>query len=100
MCSVNVYLSYLSLFKVSLCILCRECLGDPAVLATVNMVSFFDIDSFIIEIEDRPALWDVRLTEYNNKIVKAKAWEELCAIFVPNFNKMDSSGKSRASNTL
>ncbi|XP_063612967.1 uncharacterized protein LOC134786343 [Penaeus indicus] len=51
------------------------------------MASFgFDTERFIIEIEDRPAIWDVHLKEYSNKILKAKAWEELCSIFVPNFN--------------
>ena len=33
-----------------------------------------DVDRFIIEIEDRPASWDVRCNNYSNKIAKAKAW--------------------------
>ena len=51
-----------------------------------------DIDRFIIEIEDRPAIWDVRCNDYSNNIAKAKAWE-MCDIFVPGFREMDSAGK-------
>ena len=62
------------------------------------MVSFgFDTEQFIIEIEDRPAIWDVRLKEYSNKTLKAKAWEELCSIFAHNFNELDCQGKNKAS---
>ncbi|XP_064081736.1 uncharacterized protein LOC135198162 [Macrobrachium nipponense] len=65
------------------------------------MASFgFDTDRFIIEIQDRPAIWDVRLKEYSNKILKAKAWEELCSIFVPNFNELDCQGKNKATTDL
>ncbi|XP_076043345.1 uncharacterized protein LOC143026586 isoform X2 [Oratosquilla oratoria] len=65
------------------------------------MASFgFDTERFIIEIEDRPAIWDVRLKEYSNKILKAKAWEELCSIFVPNFNELDCQGKNKATTDL
>ncbi|MPC21170.1 hypothetical protein E2C01_014146 [Portunus trituberculatus] len=38
----------------------------------------------------------MRCNEYSNKIVKTKAWEELCTIFVPGFKEMDSSGKNKA----
>ena len=33
-----------------------------------------DIDRFIIEIEDRPAIWDTWCNDYSNKISKGKAW--------------------------
>ena len=55
-----------------------------------------DIDRFIIEIEDRPAIWDLRCDDYSSKIAKAKAWEEMCDIFVPGFREMDSAGKTKA----
>ena len=53
-----------------------------------------DIDRFIIEIEDRPAIWDVRCNDYSNKIAKAKAWEEMCDNFVPGFIEMKLLGAS------
>ena len=59
-----------------------------------------DIDYFIIEIEYRPVIWDVRLKSYGNKFLKAKAWEELCLKFIPNFNDMDASGKTKAGMSL
>ncbi|XP_076034842.1 uncharacterized protein LOC143021317 [Oratosquilla oratoria] len=55
-----------------------------------------DIDRFIVELEDRPAIWDVRCNDYSNKIAKAKAWEEMCDIFVSGFKEMDSAGKNKA----
>lgn len=51
-----------------------------------------DIDWFIIKTEDWPAIWDVR---FGNKIAKAKAWEEMCDIFVSGYRGMDSLGKTR-----
>ncbi|XP_076035779.1 uncharacterized protein LOC143021873 isoform X4 [Oratosquilla oratoria] len=55
-----------------------------------------DIDRFISELEDRPAIWDVRCKEYNHKTAKTKAWEEMCDIFVSGFGEMDSVGKNNA----
>ena len=56
-----------------------------------------DIERFIIEVEDRSVIWDVRSKEYSNKLIKAKAWEELCSIFVTNFNELHLQGKNKAS---
>ncbi|XP_047103526.1 uncharacterized protein LOC124722401 [Schistocerca piceifrons] len=33
----------------------------------------------------RPAIWDSRCREYSNRIVKRRAWEELCQLFIPGF---------------
>lgn len=55
----------------------------------------FDTDRFIIEVEQRPAIWDSRCNEYSNKLSRGKAWEELCDIFVPDFKEMDSVKKNK-----
>ena len=46
-------------------------------LFAILTISTLDLDCFIIEIEDRLAIWDVRCNDYNNKISKAKAWGEM-----------------------
>lgn len=41
----------------------------------------FDTNLFIDEIEKRPPIWDMKSSEYSNKISKRKAWEEIVLIF-------------------
>lgn len=41
----------------------------------------FDVDTFIDEVEDRPAIWNMHIPEYSNKIAKQQAWDELAMIF-------------------
>lgn len=45
------------------------------------MDSHFDSEKFIIEIENRPAIWNFGCTEYSNGVVKKKCQEELMDIF-------------------
>ncbi|KAL4714236.1 hypothetical protein ACJJTC_009588 [Scirpophaga incertulas] len=44
-----------------------------------------DMELFILEIQSRPAIWDLKSDSYNNKGEKVKAWEEICELFVGNF---------------
>jgi len=41
----------------------------------------FGTDLFIDEIEKRPPIRDMTASEYSNRIVKRKAWEEIVLIF-------------------
>lgn len=41
----------------------------------------FDIDSFISEVEERPAIWNMHVPEYSNRVAKQQAWDELVMIF-------------------
>jgi hypothetical protein len=41
----------------------------------------FDSEKFIIEIENRPAIWNSACPEYSNRDLKKKCWEELTNIF-------------------
>ena len=43
-----------------------------------------DIEAFIFEVEQRPAIWDVASGEYSNREKKKNAWEELVNIFIIN----------------
>ncbi|XP_021931336.1 uncharacterized protein LOC110835438 [Zootermopsis nevadensis] len=41
----------------------------------------FDTDLFIMEIEQRPALWNSGLNEYSDKNIRKKLWEEIVQRF-------------------
>lgn len=41
----------------------------------------FDTERFIVEIENRPCLWNSALKEYSDRNLKIKCWEELVNIF-------------------
>ncbi|XP_050360831.1 uncharacterized protein LOC126780402 [Nymphalis io] len=40
----------------------------------------FDTEKFIIEIQNRPAIWNTKSTEYSERNLRQKAWEELVEI--------------------
>lgn len=40
-----------------------------------------DVDKFIYEIEQRPAIWDMKSKDYSDRIQKVKKWEEIINIF-------------------
>lgn len=42
-------------------------------------------EDFIYEIEKRPAIWDTCCEGYGNKVEKRKAWQEIIANFIPEF---------------
>lgn len=41
----------------------------------------FDTERFIIEIENRPCLWNNGLKEYSDRNLKIKCWDEMVNIF-------------------
>ena len=55
-----------------------------------------DIESFIREIENRPAIWDSRVDDFWNKVSKNKAWEEVSQKFVAGYKDMDNADKKQA----
>jgi hypothetical protein len=61
-------------------------------MVTNNM----DIDVFIAEIENHPAIWDMWLDVYSNRSEKTKAWEEVCLKFIPDFEKKNTQEKNTA----
>ena len=54
--------------------------------------SDFDIELFIIEVQSRPALWDLNDEKYCNRDLKRKNWEELVTIFL---QKEDASAAEK-----
>lgn len=63
-------------------------------------MNMFDTEKFIVEIEQRPALYDVSCKEYSNKNIKAKCWVEVCEAMEEDWANLstelkDSKGKQR-----
>ena len=44
----------------------------------------FDTERFIVEIENRPALWATSSVQYSNRNLKKRCWEEVVDIFGGN----------------
>lgn len=41
----------------------------------------FDTEQYMYEIENRPALWNMKCKEYSDRVLKIKMWEEIVNIF-------------------
>ena len=54
----------------------------------------FDTEKFICEIQQHPAIWDVSSKLYANRNEKTKAWEEICSIFIDNFQALEKDEKN------
>lgn len=47
----------------------------------IRLTMEFDTKKFIMEIQTRPAIWNTKLPEYSDKILRQRAWEELVHIY-------------------
>lgn len=61
------------------------------------MSDSIDVDKFIVELQQRPALWNSESKDMSNKILKNKAWEELCEIFFENYKDKETNEKNEYS---
>lgn len=41
----------------------------------------FDTERFIVEIQNRPCLWDSSISDYSNRNLKISCWDELVNLF-------------------
>ncbi|XP_023287571.1 uncharacterized protein LOC105703878 [Orussus abietinus] len=48
----------------------------------------FDTERFIVEIEKRPAIYDVNSDEYYDRNAKMNAWDEVCQVMTPNWEHL------------
>lgn len=56
--------------------------------------SEINIESFILEIQNRPAIWDMTTREYSDRIAKKKAWEEISTLFIKDFETKTAKQKN------
>ncbi|GLV42540.1 uncharacterized protein CBL_03278 [Carabus blaptoides fortunei] len=55
--------------------------------------SYFDSETFITEVEKRPALYNKTLPEFRDKNTREKLWSEVSETVVPNWNQLDLKEK-------
>ncbi|CAG4953390.1 unnamed protein product [Colias eurytheme] len=55
-----------------------------------------DTELFISEIQSRYVIWDQKRREFSDRILKKKAWEEVCNIFIPKFAEKTVREKNEA----
>jgi len=53
----------------------------------------FDSENLIIEIDNHPAIWVSTCSEYSNRHIKNKCWEELTDIFSCDDNTLQENKK-------
>jgi hypothetical protein len=56
----------------------------------------FDTEKFICEIQERPALYDIKSKEYSNRELKAKLWIEVGQEVVKNWADLEDEDKNIA----
>ncbi|XP_021185494.3 uncharacterized protein LOC110372834 [Helicoverpa armigera] len=59
----------------------------------------FDTEEFIIEIQNRPCIWDSSSIEYSDRNLKIKSWDELVNIFKEK-DEMTSQEKKQLADSL
>ena len=58
--------------------------------------SYHDIEHMILEIRNRPIIWDSSMNEYKNKNRKNNAWEEVCmALKGDDYNEASNETKKK-----
>ncbi|CAG4964060.1 unnamed protein product [Colias eurytheme] len=53
-----------------------------------------DIDRFIFEIENHPAIWNTKCDEYSDRAQKVKQWEEVTNMFTDNNASVEEKKKN------
>ena len=59
-----------------------------------------DMDLFISEVKKRPAIYNNKLKEHSDKLLKKQLWTEICEICLDNWNEMESSEKNKIGKKL
>ncbi|KAJ9595405.1 hypothetical protein L9F63_013405 [Diploptera punctata] len=58
-------------------------------------LDLINTEYFIREIRTCPAIWDIKIDDYSNKVVKTNAWQEIITKFVPDFNEKSNWTKKQ-----
>ncbi|KAH9642694.1 hypothetical protein HF086_014391 [Spodoptera exigua] len=66
-------------------------------MMSTDPIPHFDVDAFISDVEERPAIWDLKSDLYSDRGKKTEAWEELCLKFIPNFSEKNVAENKAAS---
>lgn len=58
-----------------------------------NLKMDFDVEKFIAEIESRSAIWDMKSTQYRDRLIKMKQWEEIVTLYLEPGQTSDKEKK-------
>ncbi|KAJ8881464.1 hypothetical protein PR048_017945 [Dryococelus australis] len=61
----------------------------------MNSCEELNIDDIITVIEQQPAMWNMPIDEYSNKILKRAAWEKVISRFMPDFDEKSQDEKNK-----
>lgn len=64
---------------------------EPATMD--KLVTVFDVEAFIDEVKQRPAIWDTSYPDYTDKIKKQQAWKDICVVFRKDYDQLDKDAK-------
>lgn len=56
----------------------------------MKMDEIIDIEKLIVEIQNRPALWDMKTKEYSDRVKRNECWEELVNVFADQNMTIDA----------
>ncbi|XP_060810011.1 uncharacterized protein LOC132904103 [Amyelois transitella] len=56
----------------------------------------FDVEKFISEIQSRSAIWDMKSTQYSDRLLKLKQWEEIVTLYLEPGQTSDKEKKELA----
>nr|XP_014276018.1 uncharacterized protein LOC106680663 [Halyomorpha halys] len=65
-----------------------------------KLVTVFDVEAFIDEVKQRPAIWDISYPDYTDKIKKQQAWKDICVVFRKDYDQLDKEAKLAIANDL
>ena len=66
----------------------------------IRYAIMFDIEKFICEVEQRPAIYDVTSKEYSNKQIKGKCWNDVGEAMYEDWHCMTSEEKDHCSENI
>ncbi|RVE52805.1 hypothetical protein evm_002462 [Chilo suppressalis] len=58
-----------------------------------NLKMDFDVEKFISEIQSRSAIWDMKSTQYSDRLLKLKQWEEIVTLYLEPGQTSDKEKK-------
>ncbi|KAI5631435.1 alcohol dehydrogenase transcription factor myb/SANT-like domain-containing protein [Phthorimaea operculella] len=59
-----------------------------------------DIDTLIVEVQNRPQIWDKSHRDYKDRIVKYKKWDEVCENVIDDWHSLSDNKKKQIGTQL
>ena len=60
-----------------------------------SLVLNMDVEQFIAEIEKYPIIYNKKIKDYSNKILKSDTWKKIYEKFIENYGELDNPEKEK-----